>query len=155
MENFLCCYLLCEITLATLLLFYMDICYSFLGVFLSFSKVDAPSLLQLTNRKTVWHFQWSAWASNSILWCYSSWKENFIETRDWENGAVFYWSAQSVGPQHSGVFLLAFWPMKKMVSLTLVAETFGIVLLVIFLDSILRKCILFHLFYGFISLRDR
>jgi len=26
----------------------MDICYSFLGVFLSFSKVDASSLLQLT-----------------------------------------------------------------------------------------------------------
>lgn len=41
-ENFLCCYLLCEITLSTLLPFYMNICYSFLGLFLSFFMVDPP-----------------------------------------------------------------------------------------------------------------
>lgn len=56
-------------------------------------------LLQLTVIVTTWlNFQWSAWASNIILWCHTSWKENFTETRDWENGAVFYWSAQSTGP---------------------------------------------------------
>jgi len=39
--------------------------------------------------------------------------------------------------------------MKKMLS-----QTFGIVLLVNILDSIFHKCILLHLFCGFVSLRE-
>jgi hypothetical protein len=84
-------------------------------------------------------FQWSAWTSNIILWCHTSGKENFTETRDRKNGAVFYWPAQSTGPQHSGLFLIAYFKHENMVYLTNVAETFVMFSLINFIGSLVHK----------------
>lgn len=50
--------------------------------------------------------QWSAWASNTVLWFHSPWEENIIKARNWKNGALFYWSAKFIGTKYSGMPLL-------------------------------------------------
>lgn len=55
-----------------------------------------------------WWLQWSAWASNTILWFHTSWEENIIKARNWKNGALFYWSAKFIGSKYSGRLLLQF-----------------------------------------------